>query len=82
MEYSFGELIRKLAAERIPVSIGSGQHELHGTVLSYDGEHRVLVYRQAGAGGLTHYIPLTSIRSIGMEDTLEGPSCFIDLVKK
>jgi holo-[acyl-carrier protein] synthase len=54
-------------AEGTSVTIGANGNELHGIILAYDPDARVLTYQDTAPDGARHYVPLTSIRSIGVE---------------
>jgi hypothetical protein len=64
------------------VTIGASGNELHGIILAYDPDARVVTFQDTAPDGARHYVPLTSIRSIGVEESPEGTFCYIDLFKK
>lgn len=82
LNYSFTTLIQTLIETRQTVTIGSGDNELTGIVVAYDSEQQVVTYQDKSGSGILHFIPLTSIRSFGLEEAAGGRSCFIDLFKK
>ena len=79
---TFTELLHGLIESQSVVTIGASGNELHGIILAYDGEARVLTYQDTDPDGARHFVPLSSIRSIGVEETSEGVFAFIDLFKK
>ncbi|WNQ12086.1 hypothetical protein MJA45_03220 [Paenibacillus aurantius] len=78
---TFSELLESLITNQVNVTIGAGESELNGTILAFDPEPKVLTYRDSSSGTL-HFIPLTSVRSIGVDETTGGLSCFLDLYRK
>lgn len=78
---TFSELMVTLMTEQVPVTIGSGENELEGIVVAFDRNFHVVTY-QDGESGMLHFIPLTSIRSFGVEDGADGMSCYLDLFRK
>jgi hypothetical protein len=80
--HTFSELIQHLLVHQNEVTIGSGENELHGTITSFDKEHEVIVFTDKQPSGLKHFIPLTSIRSIGADESGGELSCFLDLFKR
>jgi hypothetical protein len=79
---TFRELIEHLLARKTEVTIGSGENELRGTVTSFDKEHAVIAFTDHQPGGTKHFIPLTSIRSIGVDENGDILSCYLDLFKR
>mgnify|MGYP000530611050 CR=1 FL=1 len=81
MAHSFSELTQHLLMHKTPVTIGSGENELSGTIVSFDSTYHVLVFMDKHSG-MKHYIPLTSIRSIGVDESEATTTCYLDLFKK
>ncbi|WP_040949593.1 hypothetical protein [Gorillibacterium massiliense] len=79
---TFTELMRNLIETETIVTIGASGNELHGVILAYDTEARVLTYQDTEPDGARHFVPLSSIRSIGLEESSEGTFAYIDLFKK
>jgi hypothetical protein len=80
--HSFSDLIQHLLVHQTEVTIGSGENELRGTVTSFDKDHLVLAFTDQRPGGTKHFIPLTSIRSIGVDENSGEVSCYLDLFKR
>jgi hypothetical protein len=80
--HSFSELIQQLLVHKNEVTIGSGENELRGTITSFDKEHAVLVFTDHQPNGMKHFIPLTSVRSIGVDENGGGLTCFLDLFRR
>ena len=80
--HSFSELIQQLLVHQNEVTIGSGDNELRGTITSFDKEHAVIVFTDRQPSGLKHFIPLTSIRSFGVDESGGELTCYLDLFKR
>jgi hypothetical protein len=80
--HTFNELIQHLLAHQTEVTIGSGENELRGMVTSFDNDHAVIAFTDHQPGGTKHFIPLTSIRSIGVDENGGTVSCYLDLFKR
>lgn len=80
--YAFSDLIQQMLVHKNEVTIGSGENELRGAITAFDKEHNVVVFTDGQPNGLKHYIPLTSIRSLGVDDSNGGFSCYLDLFKR
>jgi hypothetical protein len=80
--HTFSELIQHLMVHQNEVTIGSGENELRGTITSFDKEHAVIVFTDHQPRGLKHFIPLTSIRSFGVDESNGSFSCYMDLFKR
>jgi hypothetical protein len=80
--HSFSELIQHLLVHQNEVIIGSGENELRGTITSFDKEHAVIVFTDHQPSGLKHFIPLTSVRSLGVDENGNEFSCYLDLFKR
>jgi hypothetical protein len=66
--HTFSEMIQHLTEHQTIVTIGSGENELRGTITSFDKEHQVLAFTDQRPGRTKHFIPLTSVRSIGVDE--------------
>ncbi|MDB5054853.1 MAG: hypothetical protein JWM44_2903 [Bacilli bacterium] len=82
MAQTFYDLIEHLLADQTEVSIGSGENELLGTITSFDKAYHVLAFTDQRPDGTIHFIPLTSIRSIGVDKKADRISCYLDLFKR
>jgi hypothetical protein len=80
--HTFSELIQHLIVHQNEVTIGSGENELRGTIISFDKEHEVIVFTDHQPSGLKHFIPLTSVRSFGVDESNGSFSCYMDLFKR
>jgi hypothetical protein len=80
--HTFSELIQHLIVHQNDVTIGSGENELRGTITSFDKEHAVIVFTDHQPNGLKHFIPLTSVRSFGVDESNGSFSCYMDLFKR
>jgi hypothetical protein len=80
--HSFSDLIQQLLVHQNEVTIGSGENELRGKITSFDKEHAVIVFTDQQPSGMMHFIPLTSIRSFGVDESGGGLICYIDLFKR
>jgi hypothetical protein len=80
--HTFSELIQHLMVHQNEVTIGSGENELRGTIISFDKEHAVIVFTDHQPNGLKHFIPLTSVRSFGVDESNGSFSCYMDLFKR
>lgn len=79
---TFTVAVSKLIDERSLVTVGTSGNELHGMITAFDRELRVITFKDMGEGGSYHFIPLSSIRSIGYDNSMDGVFCYIDLFKK
>jgi hypothetical protein len=80
--HTFSELIQHLIVHQNEVTIGSGENELRGTITSFDKEHAVILFTDFQPNGLKHFIPLTSVRSFGVDESNGSFSCYMDLFKR
>jgi hypothetical protein len=80
--HTFSELIQHLIVHQNEVTIGSGENELRGTITSFDKEHAVILFTDLQPNGLKHFIPLTSVRSFGVDESNGSFSCYMDLFKR
>jgi hypothetical protein len=79
---SFSDLLQQLLVHQNEVTIGSGENELRGIITSFDKEHAVIVFTDQQTSGMKHFIPLTSIRSFGVDESGGGLTCYLDLFKR
>lgn len=79
MAQTFSEIIEKLIADQSIVTIGSGDHEIVGSIAVFDREAKVFTYVERN-DSYTHLIPLTSVRSIGITEA--GSNCYLELFKR
>ena len=79
---TFTDLIRKLMKDRSTVTVGTSGNELHGVIIAFDLMMHVITYQDLAPDGGLHFIPLSSIRSIGYQDSPDGVYCYVDLFKK
>ncbi|WP_058302757.1 hypothetical protein [Gorillibacterium timonense] len=79
---TFTNLVARLIDERTFVTVGTSGSELHGMITAFDQAQQVITYKDMSEGGSYHFIPLSSIRSIGYDNSMDGVFCYIDLFKK
>ncbi|MCL6459334.1 MAG: hypothetical protein K6T85_15145 [Gorillibacterium sp.] len=79
---TFSDLVRDLIKDGSTVTVGTSGNELHGVIIAFDLVLHVITYQDLSPGGGLHFIPLSSIRSIGYEDAPDGVYCYVDLFKK
>ncbi len=79
---TFTDLVRHLIGKGSTVTVGTSGNELHGAVIGFDHALKVITFRDEEPGGSVHFIPLSSVRSIGYDESPSGNYCYIDLFKK
>jgi hypothetical protein len=80
--HTFSDMIQHLIVHQTLVTIGSGENELRGMITSFDKEQQVLAFTDERPGGTKHFIPLTSVRSIGVDEKGQEYTCYLDLFKR
>ncbi|RAV16363.1 hypothetical protein [Paenibacillus contaminans] len=81
MAQTFSEIVEKLIADQSIVTIGSGENEITGSIAAFDREAKVFTYVERN-NPFTHLIPLASVRSIGVEQSGNLLSCYLELFKR